>query len=150
MTNTHRSIDKLLDAKQAPGLGELMRHLRLLEQLALPLYEALPPLFQGKCQLVNYRQGRLIVSLSNQALTARFRFAVPELLQRLRTQACFAGLIGIDFYVAKPTIGATPSTSKSLPRHLRTQTASQLLAQTEGIEDPTLRSAWLSLVKAAR
>lgn len=110
MAKYNRSLSQYLETPEAGGLGGLLQHVNYLQQLTPLLNETLPLPLPDHCTLANYRQGRLIIAVSNQAIATRLRFLLPDLRQQLRKHPIFAGLVGIDFYITKPIPNSKVST----------------------------------------
>lgn len=146
MAKYNCAITQCLEQGHTPNLGATLKHVAYLAQLSPLLLQALPTELAEFCQLANYRQGRLVLSVSNQAIATKLRFILPSLRQSLRQHKDFAALVGIDFYVTKPiAVGLPSAPSVRLPSNSKPkQNLATLLTQ---IDDPALRESWASLVQ---
>ena len=147
MTKFNRSVSEYFEAPEVAGLSGLLQHVNYLQTLTPMLMNALPDVIAQHCQLANYRQGRLIISVSNQAIATRLRFILPDLRQQLRKHPAFAGLIGIDFYMTKPL----PNHPIAEPRQqrYRKQIASKQMSLSSdcAIPDKALQVLWQQLLQ---
>ena len=101
------------------------------------------------CHVANLRQGRLILQADNPVWGSKLRFESSSLLARLRENPLFAGLVGIDFFVAplpsplalsfqQATTAKIAARQKNRAISLETR---QLLKETaEDITDPRLQA----------
>lgn len=149
MTKFNRSVSQYFEAPEAAGLSGLLQHVNYLQTLTPLLMSALPDVIAQHCQLANYRQGRLIISVNNQAMATRLRFILPDLRQQLRKHPAFAGLIGIDFYMAKP-LPNHPITKPRQPHYRKQISTEQISLQSEYIiPDKALQVLWQQLLQHA-
>ncbi len=149
MTKHNRAVAEHLSTPATTGLGGLLQHANYLHALAPKVQHKLPETIAKHCQLANYRQGRLILAVDNQAIATRLRFTLPDLRQQLRQDPDFCGLIGIDFYISKPEqlalLQQTKVPQSRIPRALTTTTDVDNI----DIADTNLRTAWVQLLQYA-
>ncbi|NNM60098.1 MAG: DUF721 domain-containing protein [Legionellales bacterium] len=96
------------------------------------------------CRVANLRQGRLILQADSPVWGSKLRFESSSLLSKLRQEPLFAGLVGIDFFVApfSPSFNASVARPKIEP-HINPLSAKnrQLLRETaDKITDPKLQA----------
>lgn len=148
MTKHNRSLAQYLETPEPGGLAGLLQQLVYLQTLAPLLTKTLPETLASHCQLANYRQGRLIIAVSNQAIATRLRFILPDLRQQLRKHQAFAGLVGIDFYITKPSPGVQ-SLSVAVSHERKAPTINTSTPTGEIITDADLRKRWKQLLRHA-
>lgn len=148
MAKYNRAISQCLEQGPTPHLGATLKHVAYLTHLSPIVLQALPADLAKFCQLANYRQGRLILSVSNQGIATKLRFILPSLRQSLRQQKDFAALVGIDFYINKPVAVGLHVPEAKLPVALsKSRVSHDLLPY---IEDASLRASWASLIQNLR
>lgn len=93
-----KSLDNVLN-HQASELGHIYQKLQQLQLLQGKLDQCLPDTFKPYCRVANYREGCLVIGVSSAAWATQLRYAIPDLLQLLRTQAGLYDLCSISTYI---------------------------------------------------
>jgi hypothetical protein len=125
----------LRDKKPLRALVDQAGRLDLLQRL---VEEQLQPAAREHCKAAAYREGCLLLVISDGHWATRLRYQQRRLLRQLQMNETFTGLERIVFKVqpvAPIAAGLAP------PEKLSTNAADALRSAASGIENPALRSA---------
>ncbi len=138
--------------QQDPLWQQLLNHATQLATLAPLVQAALPAELRPHCQLANWRQNCLILTVDNPVWANRLHYQIPTLLKQLKTEPALYNLSRLEYYV-KPAEFTTKNI-RSNPAHqqhrLSSHSAELLRDSAEAINDPGLRQALLKLAQRSR
>ncbi len=145
---TKKTLD-YLQATENNALNVLLNKVRKIAELDKAVKASLSSPLCDHCHVANLRQGRLILQADSPVWGSKLRFESSSLLSKLRQESLFAGLVGIDFFVApfSPPFDS-PSTRKSAERRINPLSIKnrQLLRETaEKVTDPKLQAVLLAI-----
>lgn len=125
----------LRDTKPLQALTDQAQRLAELQQL---VHAQLQPAAREHCQLAAWRDGALLLIITDGHWATRLRYQQRRLLRQLQDHPAFAGLQRIVFKVQPP--------HTAMQRQLRSATlsaeaAENIQATAEHIDDPRLRAA---------
>ncbi|HEK1686656.1 TPA: DUF721 domain-containing protein [Pseudomonas putida] len=124
--------------RQARPLRLLLNQAERLEHLQRLLESQLQPAARAHCHVASWRDGCLLLVVTDGHWATRLRYQQKRLLTTLRAMEAFANLQRIKFQV-QPPVGAP-----ARPTHITelSQQAAQSLRETaQGIDDEKLRAA---------
>lgn len=134
----------LRDAKPLKALfGEAQR----LARLQALLESQLQPAARPHCRVASWREGCLLLIITDGHWATRLRYQQPRLLRQLRGLEEFANLSRILFKVQPP---ATQQRDPGHALQLSQTAASHLCETADTISDPTLRAALLRLASRVK
>jgi len=76
-----------------------MAKVKRLKEIETELKTLLDPLIAEHLLVCNYREGCLVVQFENGSWATRFRYRIPELLEKLRTRKILPGVATIKCLV---------------------------------------------------
>jgi len=124
--------------REAKPLKALFNQAQRLDQLQRLLESQLQPAAREHCHLASWREGCLLLIVTDGHWATRLRYQQKRLLRQLQTLEEFATLTKILFKVQPPTVERR-GTSHSI--HLSNSAAENIQATAEGVRDPKLRAA---------
>lgn len=124
--------------REAKPLKALFNQAQRLDQLQRLLESQLQPAAREHCHLASWREGCLLLIVTDGHWATRLRYQQKRLLRQLQTLEEFATLTKILFKVQPPTVERR-GTSHSI--HLSNCAAENIQATAEGVRDPKLRAA---------
>jgi len=124
--------------REAKPLKALFNQAQRLDRLQRLVESELQPAAREHCHVASWREGSLLLIVTDGHWATRLRYQQKRLLRQLQTFDEFAGLNKILFKVRPP---ATPPRAPANPIHLSTASAQSLQETAEGIRDPNLRAA---------
>lgn len=153
MTNTlnhPRLVNNILN-RQAGELRQIQQKLQQLQLLQQKLDHCIPDTFKPYCRVANYRDGCLIIAVSSAAWATQLRYAIPDLLQLLRTQAELYDLCSINTYI-DPNLQQIKTKKESAINQkdklkLSVDIALYLREMAESFDDEKLKASFLRLSK---
>ncbi len=133
--------------REAKPLKDIFRHAQRLSQLQSLLESQLQPAAREHCHVASWREGSLLLIVTDGHWATRLRYQQKRLLRQLLAFDEFANLTRILFKVQPPTPhhGAAGHTMD-----LSSVAAESIQATAEGISDPKLRAALERLASHAR
>jgi hypothetical protein len=134
----------LREARPLQSLFSEAQRLSLLQQL---LESQLEPAALDHCKVAAWREGNLVLIVSDGQWATRLRYREKRLLKQLGELAEFSGLRRISFKVRPPVMA--PQSSGHQPS-LSADAAKSIQASAEGISDPQLRAALERLASHAK
>ena len=139
-----KTADSIL--RQSQPLQALLGAARRLDHLQKLLEAALEPAAREHCKVASWRDGTLLLIVSNGHWATRLHYQQRRLLRLLQEQTAFNGLQRILFKV-QPATGS----SSAGARHVEVSAAAadSLRTAADGISDPRLREALERLAKHA-
>ncbi len=132
--------------REAKPLKTLFGEAQRLDHLQHLLDAQLPPAAREHCRLASWRDGTLLLIVSDGNWATRLRYQQRRLQQSLQKLPEFSALTRIAFKVAPVAGSARPA--RQTPE-LSSQAAESLRSAAEGIADPRLRAALERLARNA-
>lgn len=125
-------------------LSAILSHSLKLEAYEQLLLTFLPKSLQSCCKLSSFKQGRMVIGIDNPALASELRFFLPELRDKLRTEAGFYQLAGIDIKILQALPLAKPQPIRR--QYLLTDNARhEILKESQQTTYEPLKKAWQRL-----
>ena len=134
-----RAITDLLAEQFSGPVEQAIQRGRKLGQLSRFIQKLLVPELAAHCQLLNLRQGVLIMSCDSTVWATRLRYQVPALLESLRQQDSLRDLVDIQIRV-NPVVTA-PQQATRRRASLSAEAAYCVQQCAESIDDSGLRQA---------
>ncbi len=133
--------------REAKPLKAILGHAQRLAHLQRLLESQLQPAAREHCHVASWREGRLLLIVTNGHWATRLRYQQKRLERQLQAFDEFARLTRIQFKVQPPTVqhGTAGHTMD-----LSCDAASTIQATADGISDPNLRAALERLAAHAR
>ena len=125
-------------------LNELVEKTRLLQILNQALIELLPPAMIGHCQLLNYRDEQLILSLDSSTWLMRLRFELESLKKEFQKKFPRLPIQSIELKV-HPKAAEKMEVLKPRPEALSGETCRLLKSTAENVSHQKLREALMKL-----
>lgn len=129
------------------SLQSLLDEAQRLSHLQQLLETQLEPVAREHCKVAAWRDGNLLLIVSDGQWATRLRYQEKRLLKRLGVLKDFSGLQRIMLKVRPPA--SVPPIS-GYPPSLSANAAQSIQASAEGISDPLLRAALERLAKHAK
>ena len=139
-----KTADSIL--RQSQPLQALLGAARRLDHLQKLLEAALEPAAREHCKVASWRDGTLLLIVSNGHWATRLHYQQRRLLRLLQEQPVFSGLQRILFKV-QPVTGSSSAGARHV--ELSAAAADSLRTAADGISDPRLREALERLAKHA-
>ena len=133
--------------RDARPLQSLFSEAQRLSQLQQLLESQLEPAARDHCKVAAWREGNLVLIVSDGQWATSLRYREKRLLKQLGELPEFSGLHRISFKV-RPPISAPQSTAHQ--PSLSADAARSIQASAEGISDPQLRAALERLASHAK
>ncbi|MEG0859056.1 MAG: DciA family protein [Pseudomonas sp.] len=133
--------------REARPLKALFSQAQRLAQLQKLLDSQLQPAAREHCHIASWREGTLLLIVTDGHWATRLRYQQKRLQRQLQTLDAFASLTRILFKVQPPT---TQSRAATHTADLSTRAAESIQATADGISDPKLRAALERLASHAR
>ncbi|MBH3427873.1 MAG: DUF721 domain-containing protein [Pseudomonas sp.] len=124
--------------REARPLKALFSQAQRLAQLQKLLDSQLQPAAREHCHIASWREGTLLLIVTDGHWATRLRYQQKRLQRQLQTLEVFASLTRILFKV-QPTAGTPPVAGH--PMDISTESAQNIQSTAEGISDPNLRAA---------
>ncbi len=124
--------------RESRPLRSLLSQAQQLAQLQRLLDSQLQPAARGHCHVASWREGCLLLVVTDGQWATRLRYQQRRLQRQLLTLEAFRGLSRILFKVQPPM--QSGSSSKRMIK-LSTAAAESIQTAAEGIGDPRLRAA---------
>lgn len=124
--------------REAKPLKSLLQQIQQLAQLQYLLESQLQPAARGHCHVASWREGCLLLIVTDSQWATRLRYQQRRLQRQLQTLDIFKGLTKILFKV-QPPIQTRRSSSRMIK--LSPAAAESIQTAAEGIDDPRLRAA---------
>lgn len=134
---------------EASSLAAIVRQVNRLKQLNDSVKRLLPEKLRQHCQVANLDKGRLLLEVDNNSWGSQLYYAKPELLQKLRQNPEFAGLIGIEHRV-NPALRTDHNKSQRAlrpPVKLSLDNLQQLAQLATSTENEQLKNSLLKLLE---
>ncbi|CAI8967899.1 MULTISPECIES: DUF721 domain-containing protein [Pseudomonas] len=133
--------------REAKPLKAILGHAQRLGHLQRLLESQLQPAARAHCHVASWREGSLLLIVTDGHWATRLRYQQKRLLRQLQMFDEFANLTRILFKVQPPTVqqGAAGHTMD-----LSNDAAATIQATADGISDPNLRAALERLAAHAR
>jgi len=133
--------------REAKPLRPLLHHAQQLAHLQRLLDSQLQPAARGHCHVASWREGCLLLIVTDGQWATRLRYQQRRLQRQLQALDAFAGLTRILFKVQPPMLaGRAPGRSV----RLSPGAAEGIQAAAEGIGDSRLRAALERLARHGR
>ena len=139
-----KTADSIL--RQSQPLQALLGAARRLDHLQKLLEAALEPAAREHCKVASWRDGTLLLIVSNGHWATRLHYQQRRLLRLLQEQTAFNGLQRILFKV-QPVTGSSSAGARHV--ELSAAAADSLRTAADGISDPRLREALERLARHA-
>ncbi|MNE75355.1 hypothetical protein D3C80_1715060 [compost metagenome] len=133
--------------REARPLKALFSQAQRLAQLQKLLDSQLQPAAREHCHIASWREGTLLLIVTDGHWATRLRYQQKRLQRQLQTLEAFASLTRILFKVQPLT---TQSRAAPHTADLSTRAAESIQATADGISDPKLRAALERLASHAR
>ncbi|MDO7897240.1 DUF721 domain-containing protein [Pseudomonas citrulli] len=133
--------------REAKPLKAIFGHARRLGHLQRLLDSQLQPAAREHCHVASWREGSLLLIVTDGHWATRLRYQQKRLLRQLQAFEEFAGLVRIQFKVQPPTVQVG---AKGHTLDLSSDAAATIQSTAEGISDPNLRAALERLAAHAR
>ncbi|WP_426149841.1 DUF721 domain-containing protein [Pseudomonas sp. DC3000-4b1] len=133
--------------REARPLKALLSQAQRLSQIKKLLDTQLQPAAREHCHVAAWREGSLLLVVTDGHWATRLRYQQRRLQQGLQGMPEFAGLTRILFKV-QPSVG--PRRASGLGLNLSDTAAESLQAAAEGVTDPNLRAALERLARHRR
>lgn len=115
-----------------------------LEELSNKLSQWLPTELVGECQVGSFNKGCLILITSNAAWASQIRYLIPELRDKLRTEAGLYQLSSIKVSVVIPPL--KPKKPIASKKHLLSEKAkASIISESQNCHYEPLQKALLNL-----
>ena len=124
--------------REARPLQSLFNEAQRISQLQLLVEGQLEPVAREHCRVAVWRDGNLLLIVSDGQWATRLRYQEKRLLRQLKTLPEFSGLLRITFKV-RPA--STPAQGSGHKPSLSANAARSIQASAEDISDPQLRAA---------
>lgn len=139
-----KTADSIL--RQSQPLQALLGAARRLDKLQNLLEAALEPAAREHCKVASWRDGTLLLIVSNGHWATRLHYQQRRLLRLLQEQTAFNGLQRILLKV-QPVTGSSSAGARHV--ELSAAAADSLRTAADGISDPRLREALERLARHA-
>lgn len=96
-------------------------------------------------RVANWRDGRLIIEIDNASWATHIRYALPELLIKLKTEPELADLRYIEWYIQPVKINASVSMRRKPPALLSAENSQLMLEAAKHMPHEKLKRALLAL-----
>ncbi|MDZ5605108.1 DciA family protein [Pseudomonas sp. RP23018S] len=124
--------------RQARPLRRLLSQAERIAHLQRLLESQLQPAARAHCHIASWRDGVLLLIVTDGHWATRLRYQQKRLLRQLQALEAFANLSRILFKVQPPLVAPRPPGQGPV---LSTVAADSILGSAEGIADPNLRAA---------
>lgn len=137
-----RSINHCLNKQ----LAEICQHSVQLEKLSNNLIQFLPEELAKECKVGSFNKGCLILITTNAGWASQLRYAIPELRDKLRSEAGMYQLTSIKIAVAAPTINEShhPTQKKN---QLSEKAKATIISESQQCDYEPLQKALLHLAQ---
>lgn len=133
--------------REARSLHSLLDEAQRLSRLQQLLDELLEPIAREHCRIAVWKEGKLLLIVSDGHWATRLRYQEKRLLRQLQSQAEFSGLQRITIKVRPP---AAPAQAAGHQPSLSPNAARAIQDSAEAISDPKLRAALERLASHAK
>ncbi|MHA6492650.1 DUF721 domain-containing protein [Pseudomonas borbori] len=130
--------------REAKPLKALFNQAQRLDQLQRLLESQLQPAAREHCHVASWREGCLLLIVTDGHWATRLRYQQKRLLRQLQLLEEFATLAKIHFKVQPPTVEIR-ATNRTIS--LSNSAAENIQATADGVRDPKLRAALERLAK---
>ncbi|MCQ0165904.1 DUF721 domain-containing protein [Pseudomonas sp. S12(2018)] len=124
--------------REARPLKALFSQAQRLAQLQRLVESQLQPAAREHCHVASWREGTLLLIVTDGHWATRLRYQQKRLLRQLQMMEAFSSLTRINFRV-QPMAGVAPAAGH--PMDISTRSAQNIHATAEGITDPKLKAA---------
>ena len=124
--------------REARPLQALFSQAQRLAQLQRLVESQLQPAAREHCHVASWREGTLLLIVTDGHWATRLRYQQKRLLRQLQMMEAFSSLTRINFRV-QPVAGVAPAAGH--PMDISTRSAQNIHATAEGITDPKLKAA---------
>ena len=124
--------------REARPLKALFSQAQRLAQLQRLVESQLQPAAREHCHVASWREGTLLLIVTDGHWATRLRYQQKRLLRQLQMMEAFSSLTRINFRV-QPVAGVAPAAGH--PMDISTRSAQNIHATAEGITDPKLKAA---------
>lgn len=134
---------EFLQSGEKNSINSLISRVKRIAELDPVIKAELSSPLRDHCRVANIRNGKVVIQADNPVWGSKLRFEIIPLLATLRKQPRFAGLAGIDFFVAPfaVTEAIQPSTTEGKKHTPISTDHRQLLLDTaEKVSDPKLKA----------
>ncbi len=133
---------EFLQSGEKNNIHTLIGKVNKIAELDRVLKAELEPPLRDHCRVANIRNGKLIIQADSPVWGSKLRFELTSLLTTLRKQSRFAGLAGIDFFVAPITPTAQIENESVEKKHapISANHRQLLLDTADKISDPKLKA----------
>ena len=133
--------------REARPLKALFSQAQRLAQLQRLVESQLQPAAREHCHVASWREGTLLLIVTDGHWATRLRYQQKRLLRQLQMMEAFSSLTRINFMV-QPVAGVAPAAGH--PMDISTRSAQNIHATAEGITDPKLKAALERLASHAK
>ena len=131
-------------------LRELLRKIEELQMLNKKIAAYLDTSMQAYCQIANIVDSRLVLLVANSSIATHIRFQAPELLKKMQQDPLFKKITEIHCKISTtPTQHAMRKNTQKTKKmdRLAKETAAQIHALAQSIEDTTLREKLMKIAE---
>lgn len=126
-------------------LAEICQQSMQLEELSEKVLKLLPQELAPYCQVASFNKGCLHLTTSDANWASQLRYALPELRDRLRTEAQMYQLTSIKIIIATPNITPEKDNKKTLA--LSNAAKATIISESQNCSYQPLRTALLHLAE---
>ncbi|TAL64274.1 MAG: DUF721 domain-containing protein [Legionella sp.] len=135
-----RSISRCLNKQ----LAEICERSVQLEELSDKITHLLPPNLAAMCKVGSFAKGCLVLTTTDAVWASQLRYAIPELRDKLRSEAGMYQLSSIKINVIEPTIDYNKTKTTSGPS-LTTKAKETIIRESQQCSYEPLKEALLHL-----
>lgn len=130
-----------------PRLVAMCQHSLGLDKLQQIFVNFLDPALRAHCQIGSFREGRLILCVTDPVFATPLRYLLPELRDRLRKEANLHQLRSIEIQIQAQLQKTTITSPKRPLLHLSSQARKALQQASDMCAHPPLKEALQKLAK---
>ncbi|MFA6302091.1 MAG: DUF721 domain-containing protein [Legionella sp.] len=127
-------------------LTELCQQSLELEQLSKTVANLLPPDLSKKCQVGSFNKGCLTISTTDAVWASQLRYLLPELRDKLRSEAGLYQLSSIKIKLITPVFNYEKE-KKPVQEKISDKSKANILSESEHCTYLPLKKAWLNLAR---
>jgi hypothetical protein len=140
-----KSIDFLKNSETL-GLRDIVEKVNKIREIHDAVQAHLETRLKPHCQVINYRQNKVIIAVDNATWGTLLRFQLPELLNQLRQNPLLAAIRSID-YVIRPYVNHPVIQKTVIERVITESSAKKIIDAASSIQNPALKASLLKLAR---